>query len=53
MATTIIDRNRRIRERAALAENVWHMKSQFGRQYIKKVMDELEDRRLVSFDAPA
>lgn len=52
VATTIIDRNGRIRERAALAENVWHMKSQFGRQYIKEVLDELEDRRLVSFDAP-
>lgn len=53
VATTIIDRNGRIRERAALAENVWHMKSQFGRRYIEEVLDDLEDRRLVSFDIAA
>lgn len=53
VATTIIDRNGRIRERAALAENVWHMKSQFGRRYIEEVLDDLEGRRLVSFDTVA
>lgn len=53
VATTIIDRNGRVRERAALAENVWHMKSQFGRPYIEEVLGELEDRRMVSFDATA
>lgn len=53
VATTIIDRNGRIRESAALAENVWHMKSQFGRRYIEEVLDDLEGRRLVSFDTAA
>ena len=50
VATTLVNRNGRIRERDALAENVWHMKSQFGRQYIEDVLDDLEGRRLVSFD---
>ena len=53
MATTIMGKNERIKERDALMESVCHMKSQFGNPYIKKVLNELEDQRLVSFDIPA
>lgn len=53
IAATIMDRNDRIKERGALVESVWHMKSQFGRPYIEKVLGELEELRLVSFGIPA
>lgn len=53
IATTIMGKNERIKERDALVESVCHMKSQFGNPYIKKVLNELEDQRLVSFDVPA
>ena len=53
VATTIVDRSGRIRGRAALTESVWHTKSQFGMPYIKEVLNDLEERRLVSFDAAA
>lgn len=49
VAATIISKNDSIKERNALVESVWHMKSQFGRPYVEKVLGELEDRSLVSF----
>lgn len=48
VAATIIDRNKKIKERDNLTENVWNIKSRFEKKFITKVLSDLEKHCLVS-----
>ena len=48
VATTIIDRNKKIKNRDGLTENVWNIKSHFEKKFIIEVLSDLEKHRLVS-----